>query len=197
MAGVKLDAIAQEQALVPGTELEIEYNLITGSSYLVALWLNDVEPKLEAEEPLWQYLGYSWNPDSTTIIFKMRLREYQMDMATQEIILLDPVTLEPIGEPRTMYYASAGFMVAAIALGSAAAAGFSWLIVREVRQIKVAEAERTKAILNDEDLSPAQKVTAINGKGGILEDAAAAAGGTFAVAVMAALAYIIFGRKKL
>lgn len=196
-----LTAVTEEQALVPGTIVELEYDLVTTDSWLIANYLRDMEPKLLKEEPLWQYLGYKWAPGDKRITFRMKLRQYQMDMNTREIIPLDPVTLEPVGETMTMYYASAGFIKAVLKLAAlAVTVGGTWLIVREVRKIIVAPEETKQAIL-DSDLTPEQQAEALKVQAestdqpSVIRDAAQAAAGTFAVMVALTLAYVILGRR--
>jgi hypothetical protein len=187
MATEKLGAVAQEKALVPGTELEIEYQLVSGTPYLVAMWLGRMEARLAADEPLWAYLGYDWNPDSNVIVFRLRLRQYQMDAVTGEIIPLDPATLEPVGQRVTPYYASAGYTIAVIGAAMAAVAGFTFATFMEVRR-------RTQIILDDPDLTAEQKAEILKDDS-VVADAAKAAGGMFALVVALAVGYLLFGRS--
>jgi len=146
MAGVKLDAVAQEKALAPGSLVEIEYDLAFENPYLIGLWLKDVEADLEKQAPLWTYKNYTWDPDNKRIVFRLELGNYVSDLDTGKIVpqWLDGTFKEPV----TKYYASAASITAMVGVSAMAVAGFTWLIVREVRLVEV---------LNDPDLTAEQK----------------------------------------
>lgn len=140
MGTIKLTALTMERALAPGSELEIEYDLIVTNVWMVSAWLASMERKFANEEPLWQYLGYRWDPDTNVIVFRFRVRQYQMDIDTQEIIPLDPVTLEPVPPRKTKYYASAHYIVTMIAVASVGigVSVVSWLSYRKTTLVLAA-----------------------------------------------------------
>ena len=155
MGMIKLNSVTMERALVPGSELELEYELIVTNVWMVSAWLASMEPKLEKEEPLWQYLGYRWEPDTGVIVFRLRLRQYQMDIDTREIIPLDPVTLQPVSPRKTPYYASGHFAMVFVGAAALIVAGCTWLSFREMRL-------NTEAVLADPTLTPEQKAAVLS-----------------------------------
>lgn len=183
----KLDAIAREQALPPGSILEIEYVLAFRNSYLVGAWLKDIEADLEKEKPLWNYRRYTWNPDTATITFEMEMGNYVSDVETGKIVPQWPDGT--FKEPVTKYYASAGYVDTIISLALLAACAA--LVVRE-RTIYL----REKAIV-ESDLSPEQKAEALEAVNtGVIDDAGQLVEKVTIGVVVAIIAAAILGGLK-
>lgn len=187
MARVELDAIAREKALSPGDVLELEYTLATSNSYLIGLWLSDIEADLEKEAPLWRYKSYTWNPDEPKITFEMELGNYVSDLETGKIIPQYPDGR--FKEPVTKYYASPAYIYVAISvvfLGACAA-----LAVRDVTIYL-----REKQIV-ESDLPAIEKAEALKDVNkGVLDDAGELVDKVAIGIVVALIVAAIFGASR-
>ena len=159
---VKLTEITMERQLPPGSILDLEYDLIVTNTYMVAAWLKGMEKQLEKEYPLWRYLGYTWEPDTTKVTFHMKLGMYVQNVNTKEIVAWNPETKSYDEPPVTMYYASGNFIKVAFTVAAAYVATVTWLSLREVRLREEAQTEQIKAIMADPNLSDEKKAAAIN-----------------------------------
>jgi hypothetical protein len=162
----ELNSITMEQALEPGTIVELEYKLLTDNTTLVGAWLSQMEPKLEKEAPLWHYLGFDMGLDGKTVTFKMELQNYVVNIDTGEIRAWDPATGGFTGTPKTKYYASAISLRGLVETAGLIAAGFTfvffvqgWKISKETEQME-ARAE----IEQDPNLTEEQKARILGEK---------------------------------
>jgi hypothetical protein len=128
---LKIEDWQQDELPWPGDRIDAEYTLSTMFPVTVlAAWLKGMEAQFEASL-LFQYTGYTWAPDSDTIVFHFTVRDYVQDIESGNLkVRKDGKFQEEQVDPQQANWLSLAGTIAGASIG---VAGFSWLIAREIR----------------------------------------------------------------
>lgn len=139
----------------PGDKIDSEWSFENVGTYPLAVWLDYMEEELD-KNLLYHYTGYSWDPETTTVVFHFTTRNYVQDDYGRCTVQLDNGNwaLEPLDFQEAC---TLGVIVSIICGAAIIVASLTFLTHREDR-LKASEPRR---IYESKDMTQEQKDTAI------------------------------------